>query len=164
MTGFGIFVSGGIATYIADSVVRSNSGNGITVLGGAPHVFVSDTRVADNGQNGIVHQSGTLTLDRVRIQGNAFTGLAVSPQPGPVQALVRDSQFSRNSNGVDVDSVTGEVADVTVEGSAAFNNTFDGFRAQTGGTGVAVLAVNRSVVSRNSNNGIIADGAGATVY
>ena len=146
----------GAALHVQNCVIRNfaNAGSGDGLLMRATdrnlHLFVSDTAIYNNGGhsgNGAILielQAGgggaEVVLDRVRLQDN-IEGLFIDSRNGTgpgVHVIVRDSVMSGNlANGIRA---------LTVAGHAP-----------------AFAVVERSAMVSNRQNGILADGPGATL-
>jgi hypothetical protein len=98
------FNSGGSLT-VRDSVIRNLMGNGITFTPSAStltKLFVSNTLVSDNGNNGIrIGPAGSASvaafLSEVEI-ANCFNGIVVDASGGGVNVMVRNSSIINNSS------------------------------------------------------------------
>jgi hypothetical protein len=125
---------------------------------------ITDTTVRDNASYGILIESGSGTLDRVRAESNVNVGVQINTSSGVlVRALIRDSVASANSgHGFAVFSGSGRTALVTIENSGAFDNSGSGFAGATSG-GTTVLTVHQSVATQNTGSGVLGSGSGATV-
>lgn len=154
----GIRIDGSVTEiFISDSVVRSNTNEGIGIFSGSPIVFVKDTRVTHNGtaiadeRYGIFVAAGRLTLDRVTVNANG-RGLGAKPNPvANVQVAVRDSDFSEAIEGLNFVATTqSSVVGATVERSTIRGNTA-GIFVQANAVGVAAVRVTDSVLSGNDH-------------
>ena len=153
------FNSGGSLT-VHDSVIR-NFRDGIEFGGIAStpnQLFVSNTLVSDNGNNGIgifPASTGTtkVVLDHVKMVQNGGDGLAVSSSR-TVNVTVSDSVSANNgSSGIDVSATGG--TNVFVRNSTIANNANNGLLV--GGSGCpgvgvpnAIILVSRSTITGNA--------------
>jgi Right handed beta helix region len=141
----GIAFNSGGSLIVRDSVIRSFSSDGISfgpTASTPSHLFVSNTLLSDNGQNGIgISPSGTGnvsgTLDRAAMENNGGNGLQIQSTSGSLNFTVSDSVSSDNgANGINVSS-SDPVVNVMVRNSTIANNANDGLLA--GGSGCTGL-------------------------
>jgi hypothetical protein len=138
LDGIGFF--GGGTLHVENCAINHFSARGIVVDPNAnSHIFIKDT-VLRNAHSGIVlgfANSATITasLDNVRVENNSTDGILV--QTNAVTASVRNSVIAGNGTGVNV-------------------QTF-------GSTTQQVLNLESSIVSGNSSDGILSDGANSTI-
>src|SRR5262249_13960106 len=129
---------------------RKNGAVTVFVPGGNSQLFVSDTIIfnkgANSGANGGInivpatHGTANVVLDRVQMENN-------------VNGLVVNGQFA-----------TGVGAHVILRDSVISGNVGNGVWSLTsGGHAPAFVLVERSSLVNNSQNGILANGPGATV-
>jgi hypothetical protein len=137
-----IFNSGG-SLAVRDSVIRNFSGVGIDFVGASTvnTLFVSNTLISDNGDNGIAignNVSGTTigVLDHVALENNALDGLIVSTPDQTINITVSDSVIANNG----------------AYGILALAN---------GATPVSIMVRNSTIA--NNNTGLIANGNPATL-
>jgi hypothetical protein len=140
----GISFVSGAALHVHNCVIRkSTNGIDFTPASGTSELTVADSVIADISTIGIrVVPTGSAgaqaTLDRVRVEngghGIVFGG---STTTGSIAATVRDSVSAGNSAGT-------------------------GIHVEESGGGTTVVTVDRSA-SVNNGNGIVANGAGATI-
>jgi len=141
--GSGLRLNSAYALTITNCVFRNHTGNGISIFTSTDsNVAVSNTLVADNGQDGIM----------------------IAPGGSPhVQATLSRIEAYRNSgNGVVVDGAfSAGTIDVTVADSVAGGNGKVGFfSVASANQSVASMTVVRSVAS-NNGTGVAATGAHA---
>jgi hypothetical protein len=149
------FISGGTLT-VRDCVIRNFAAYGIDYN---PHsstlsqLFVSNTLVSDNGQDGIqilAEGYGTTTgvLDHVQLQHNSWSGLNVLTDTQAINITVSDSVIANNgSNGVIVASPgDGTPLSVMVRNSTIANHPGFGLAANNLG---ANIRVTRSTITGN---------------
>ena len=135
-----VFNSGGTLN-VRDSVIRNFSSRGIYFTpSGSSQIFVSNTLIADNGDQGIyIFSSGAQTvsgtLERVSLQFNANDGLRVT--------------YAANAN-------------ITVSDSVSTNNGFGITAFATSST--TNIFVRNSVIANSSNTGLVANGVGAVIW
>jgi hypothetical protein len=155
------FVSGKSLT-IQKSFVRNFSNSGISFAPGASAtLFVSDTAVANNANNGIVVASGSGTvkgaLSRVNASGN---GVGILASGSGVSLAVTDAVASNNGYGIGVSSSAVTVRNLTASansvGIAADQSTAVVGVAQSTitGNGTGWQATNGAQVQSYGNNNV----------
>jgi hypothetical protein len=139
--GNGIRMLAGASLTVEDCQIYGFTGRGIDVVTStASQVFVKDTVIRNNpGASG-----GGILLSR--------TGA------GSVMATIDRVRLERNRFGVRVE----DAARATVRDSSASNNGTNGFVAFSAG-GASTLTLEHSLAADNTNNGVSALGAAATV-
>jgi hypothetical protein len=124
-------------------------------------LFIENSTITNFTKNGIfVEPSGTaqLSVDQVKVRGNAGSGLLVEPGgSGSASVTVSNSHFDHNGIGVSAD----DNSYVTISGSTASHNTNQGFLALSV-KNPAVLNL-ESCVSTDNIDGIQASGAKAVI-
>jgi hypothetical protein len=153
----GIQFNSGASLTIENSVIRHVTSRGIKFFPiAASNLLVSNTLVADNGQEGIyVASTGagsivTAVFNRVEVNNNGGHGIIVdgSNNPGTVNATVSDSVAARNSAvGFFAYSTTGQAPATLVLFHSVAANNFYGIGAN--GVG-ATLRAAQSVVTGNT--------------
>jgi serine protease len=94
---YGIWIRSGSFVSIRRCIVRENYLEGIVVYRGGASAGVSDTRVCDNGFNGIrLEQAASLFVTRCQVTGNGSTGLGLYDG---LEALVESTDVSQNGPG-----------------------------------------------------------------
>jgi hypothetical protein len=173
MTGNGIFVvlsSGSVSVQIRNTSVRSNGGVGLWVAGGVPAVQIVDSDFSLNGYGngvspplpGIVMNSGTLNAQRIVANANAQFGVTAAAEIGStVVATISDSMISGNKGGANVASQPGGggSSSLTLVRSTLSRNTGDGLFADGSGTGAISLAASDAAVTENTGAGVSVNGA-----
>ena len=176
-------------TGVIASILNAGGINGVIVNAGINDVVTLRNITingAGTGLNGIrLLQAGALHLEGVVISGDTGIGVEIAPSPGtPVQVTVTDTIVRDCAGGglhllplggpltVTVDnsrferSLYGIRAEdgavVTVNRSVASNNTNSGFRTSSASAPVQ-LNVESSVASNNGNNGVATGGANSTI-
>jgi hypothetical protein len=164
------FISGGSLT-VRDSVIRNFTQDGI--LFGPPHttnpteLFVSNTLVSDNGNNGINIMPAYLgttdgVLNHVEMERNGGAGLAVTTSSSQsINVTVSDSVSASNGYGISAESDGGTPVNVMVRNSTIANNGHDGLLAD--GTGASIRAT-RSTITGNATAWAIGPGGQVTSY
>jgi hypothetical protein len=152
----GIVFTIGKSLTITNCVIRDFTSRSIDFIpSGASVLFVSDTQVSNNGNDGIlVSPSGTGTakavLDRVAANGNVLHGIAITnaTTTGAVNAIVADSVAANNGGmGFFVGSGSGPATtSVLLVRSVAYSNNTG--LAANGAS--ATLRVAQSTVTRNT--------------
>jgi hypothetical protein len=140
------FVSGTVL-HVHDSVIRKASyGIRFAPVSGISKLIVADSLIADANVDGInVAPSGNggarVVLDHTRVENSLGTGMLFSGDSttGSIRATVRDSAATGNG--------------------ASFGS---GIAATESGSGTVSLMIDRTAVV-NSNTGVLAFGAGATI-
>ena len=152
--GEGIALQTGSALHVQNCVIRNfeaGQGDGINMENsGNTQLFVSDTIVFNNGFNSF---SG---------------GIVVAPQSaGTVNAVLDRVHLENNIDGLRIDGTLGFGggigSHVIVRDSVLSGNAGSGIHALTGGHAAAFAVVTRSSMVNNKQNGILADGARATL-
>lgn len=149
--GFGSTLSSGVNGFIVN--VTTNPGTSTVVL---RNLSINGVRRCVTGgcqgTNGIRYLAGAkLIVDNCQILGFSTNGIdATKTSAG--QLIVKDSTFDDVNIGIRVTTTVGSLS-----------TTIDNCRIQGGTTGVdgltgAVISVNNSVISHNSNFGLIAEG------
>ena len=134
------FLAGG-ALHVEKCVIHGFTGKGIDAQPSTTsHLFVSDTTIRNNqGPNG-----GAIFLKPVA--------------PALLLATIEDVRMQKNRYGIRVE----DGGKATVRDSVATGNGTNGYVAYSAG-GLASLMLERSVASDNTNNGVSAMGANATI-
>jgi len=165
MSNVGLYITGGIAVRISNTLARSNASDGMQLFGSGTQLFVADSSFSESGYHGILQLAGSLSVDRVRLQKNGASGLAVAPATTTetVKAFVRDSDLSGNhSTGALVQTnASGESAAVTLERSVLARNAGGIFASSLAGT--VTVALTGVLATDNLDVGIRAEGSGTTV-
>ncbi len=82
------------AAALIDCVVSGGQGAGIEVIGPVASLLLEGVDILDNAGHGVhVHDGGTVSLERCRIETNASSGLVVGTSSS---ADVRDGEIARN--------------------------------------------------------------------
>jgi hypothetical protein len=178
--------------HIERCVVSNMTQQGILAEGANGDVFVRDTEVRRNLQEGIRMDGGVrFALDRVRSEGNGAAGLSVqNGARGTARELVAERNMgygigfhggAAGSNGylaVDrafiagnsasgvsagIPAIVAATVDLVVTGSTIVNNGADGIGFGTQNAGAATATICDNTISGNRLCGIAASGAGATV-
>jgi hypothetical protein len=142
--------------YIEGCLITSFSQRGIIDERTSGNLYVTDTTVRDNAQNGIVILPvGTTTVkavfDRVRVQGNDISGIFVGAGS---QATVRDSVLTQNANaGIAVD---GSGTTCTIISTVISHNTTFGLFA---GSGASTTRISDVTITNNGNGISLSGGA-----
>jgi len=151
-----VFQSGG-ALHIQDTVIRGALGNGIafTPTSGNPELYVSDTVIADGGQqsaNVWIAPSGTagakVLLDRVRVENATNLNIAFNGgfTTGAITATLRDSTSAGGGIGVFVQEPSGGGStNVMIDRCAIVNNS-----TGVSATNDAIIRIGDSTVTGNS--------------
>jgi hypothetical protein len=159
-----VFNSGGTLN-IQDSVIRNFSSRGIYFApSGSSQIFVSNTLVADNGDQGIyIFAGGSQTLsgelDHVRLLANATDGLRVTTA-NKSHITVSNSESSNNGFGISA-FTTNSPLTVFVRNTSISNNTSTGLFAS--GI-VAEIRVTRSTITGNALDWSTGIGGEVTSY
>lgn len=150
----GIQFNTGKSLTVENCIIRHVTLRGIRFLpNAASRLSVSNSLVADNGDNGIevipVTGSGTVTaiFNRVQTNNNANNGIEISGDSGvSITASVYDSVSSGNGNsGFVILTFSGAPAKLMVFRSASVNNGFGVFAQGAG----AILRIASSLVTGN---------------
>jgi hypothetical protein len=161
----GIQLNSGGSLNIQDSVIRNFASRGVYFTpAGSSQIFVSNTLVADNGDQGIyIFSSGSQvvsgTLNRVIMQSNTNDGLRVT-NAGKANITVSDCESSNNGFGISA-LATNSPLTVVVRNSSVSNTGNTGLAAL--GTG-AVIQVTRSTLTGNNLDWSAGPGASVTSY
>ena len=161
----GIVIQDAARVRIEHCVVSRMSQMGIFHAAAAARVTVSDTIVRDNGTEGVrmVTSTGSLTLERATIEGNANTagnlgpGLYVSPNVanGRLQATIIDSLFERNGYyGIWADAGASATVLVSIDRSTISEHGIHGVYVSGSASSILRVAVQRSTLSRNGGAGL----------
>jgi len=173
MSDNGIFVflsTGSISVQIRNTLVRSNGGAGLWVAGGVPNVQIVDSDLLLNGYGngvspplpGIVINSGTLNAQGIVANANAQFGVVAAADIGAtVGATISDSMISGNKGGAVVASspAGGGQSSLTMVRSTISRNSGDGLFADGSGTGAISLAASDAAVTENAGAGVSLNGA-----
>jgi hypothetical protein len=135
----GVQFNSGDTLNVQDSVIRNFGNVGIQVepsSSNPTHIFVSNTRVSDNGGDGINFTTGgtgttTGVLSHVEMANNVGNGLTVTNASGPVSSI-----------------------NVTVSGSVCTDNAADGIAATPTGGATMQIMVRNSTIANNSLSGL----------
>jgi hypothetical protein len=151
-----VFNSGGTLT-VRDCVIRNFAAYGIDFKPNSStlsQLFVSNTLVSDNGQDGIqiiADDFGTTTgvLDHVQLQHNSWSGLNVLSGTQTINITVSDSVIANNgSNGVIASSTSGTPIPVSVMVRSSTIANHPGFGLAAVDVG-ATIRVTRSTITGN---------------
>ena len=155
----GIQINGGSAMHVVRSTVRSNASNGIRASAAFSQVFIEESRLADNALRGLLAEQGTVSVNRTAVENNGDQGIQVQPASGMVSVAVRDSLIVGNSATglLATATLAGDVANVSIESTAAMRNGSSGFAASTS-VGTVNLVVSGSASIDNGGNGVLAFG------
>jgi hypothetical protein len=150
-------------TGVIASILNSGGVNGVIVNAGVNDVVTLRNITingAGSGLNGVrLFQAGALHLEGVVISGNTGIGVEITPSPGaPAQIMLTDTIIRDCAGGGLHLLPLGGPLTVTVDNSR-FERSLYGIRAEDG----AVVMVNRSVASNNTNTGFRTASAGAPV-
>jgi len=158
----GIQINGGSAMHVVRSTVRSNASNGIRASAPLSQVFIEESRLADNALRGLLAEQGIVSVNRSAVENNGDQGIQVQPASGMVSVAVRDSLIAGNSAAglLVFAALASDVANVSIEGTAAMRNGSSGFVASTS-VGTVNLVVSRSASIDNGGNGVLAFGYAA---
>jgi hypothetical protein len=160
------FHSGG-SLIVRDSVIRSFSSAGIAfgpTASTPSQLFVSNTLLSDNGQDGIqIAPSGTGnvagTLDRVAMENNGADGLNVTASGQTINVTVSDSVSAGNGlDGIAVSASSGRVNALVRNSTIANNN--NGLNSSGGASASANLLVTRSAITGNTQAWVATGGGG----
>jgi hypothetical protein len=165
------FKSGGtlnIENCVVDGFT-SSTGIGLYAPG---NTLVKDTVVRNNGFGFFVDPmttgtAMTITMDHVRVDGNGI-GFFVVPGDdtaatvGAVNAVIRNSSISNNSNGVDISPQVGVVS-VKLERCLIANNSDIGIGVNTISPASASVTISNCTLSRNAGVGFHI-GLGTTIF
>ena len=165
----GIDIQAAARVRIEHCVVSRMSLMGIFHRAAGAQVTVSDTIVRDNAEEGIrmVTSTGSITLERATIEGNATTagnlgpGLYVSPNvaTGRLQATIIDSLFERNGlYGIWADAGASATVLVSIDRSTISEHGDHGVLVTGSSSGALRVTVQRSTLSRNSGAGLEGSG------
>src|SRR5262245_14836789 len=112
-------------------------------------LFVINSRISANTNNGIIVASGRATIDNTQINGNpSAIGVNVN---GNAIATVRNSLIAGNSTGLA--AITNPAAVLNVENCVVTHN-FNGITVNSGTT----ARVSNSTIVSNTSNGMVNDG------
>jgi len=148
----GIAFNSGSTLRVQNCVIRNFSSDGIQFSPDAStQLFVSNTLVSDNGNDGIAivaNGSGTTTgvLDHVTMENNHSDGLYVVTAAQTVNVTVTDSVSANNVSDGIFAILSGGTINIMARNSTIANNSGDGLLAQ--GTG-ATISVTRSTITGN---------------
>jgi Right handed beta helix region len=163
----GVQFRAGRSLTITNCVFRNHTGIGIDFIpngSGASSLAVSNTLVADNGNQGIfigsvANATVQAVIDRVRMVNNSQNGLAVSggfSTGGAIKVAVTDSVSANNgAAGYGIFSIAGTPASLMLMRSAAANNSV-GVEA---GNAATVLRLGRSSITGNGTTARATGGA-----
>jgi hypothetical protein len=164
----GIQINSGGSLTVRDSVIRNFTADGIHFgPTGSSQIFVSNTLISDNGNNGInINAAGSGTtngvLDHVQIQNNGAAGLIVDTAAQTVNVTVSNSVSSNNTlSGIFGISNTGTSVNTMVWNCTIANNGLDGLEA--GGAG-ATVRVTRSTITGNNTGWAVLPGGVVSSY
>jgi hypothetical protein len=156
----GIEFNTGGSLNVQNSVIQNFTNSGIGFFPNASSsLFVSDTLLADSGIGLQIGPTGsgtvTAVLNRVEADNNIpVDGLSITGafgSGGSITATVSESIISGNTNGIDVNSTSGQaVTKVTVFHSVVANSQFNGVTAN-GANATVTLA--QSSVAGNAGSG-----------
>ena len=141
--------------------VSNLANRGLWLRASSSMAFVSDSTFRYNSP-GVEVNSGTVTLDRVRLENNGSSGLLVAPAPfDTAVAIVRDTLASSNVGvGFQANSASGTTARLSANRTSSFANGGYGFRAV--GAGTTTVIVSDSSATENLLGGVGSFSAGAT--
>lgn len=150
----GIAFSNGAELHIDGCVISNLTADGLAATAG--RVFVHDTLIRSNGGNGISVLGAAIHVERSRLQANALYGIYAA---STARVDVRDSLVADN-NSIGILVIAGSLTRVDVESTTISGNRQNGvwMLASTGNK--AEVTITRSVVARNGEAGVY-DGIGA---
>jgi hypothetical protein len=161
----GIQFNTGGTLNVRDSVIRNFTGDGIFFQPNSStlsQLFVSNTLVSDNGNNGIdigPTGSGTTSgvFNHVDIENNAGNGLNVSTGSQTINMTFGDSVSANNALTGVLALSSGGTPSVMVRTSTIVNNGVNGLQAQ--GSGATVLTTRSTITGNNSGWATFTGGA-----
>jgi hypothetical protein len=170
--GTGIAFNSGGTLNIENCVVDGfTSSTGIGLYAPA-ETFVKDTVVRDSSFGFFVDPMTTgtaltITMDHVRVDGNTIglfvvPGDATAATVSAVNAVIRNSSISNNSNGVDISPQVGVVS-VGLERCLIANNSDIGIVVNTTSPASASATISNCTISRNAGVGFHI-GLGTTIF
>lgn len=143
---YGIRMLSGTEIIISKCSIRNMLQDGINITGPA-FAWVYESKSTDNSGNGFSIINGAVTIDSSNFENNALSGVVVS---NGSTGIVKNSTATANALfGILVFATTGASSGGYVESSALMGNLQGGAESGTNGTGVAVIDVVRSTVSKN---------------
>jgi hypothetical protein len=160
----GILLNAADRVRVENCVISNMGAQGIYHQADNADVIVLDTVSRDNGDGGIalVAQNASIVLDHVRSEHNVNVGFYIAPVVPALfaKATITDSLFANNGgNGIWADSVGSAVTTVMVERTTVTGNPGGGIQATSGAAGsVVFLTVNRSTFIGNQPFGVHALG------
>jgi hypothetical protein len=140
---------------IIDKCTLSDLPGKAVFIGGALSLQVRDSEIRNAGSSGIELSAGgaSATLTRVTLAGN-YTALEVNPATGTVKYNIRDSLFTGNVFGIDMNGTGASSIVAVIATSQIVDSTLDGVSNGTNGT--VFLTMTGNVVANNKRDGIYA--------
>jgi len=141
-----------------DNIIVSNMGAQGVVTSNSGTLVISDSVFRHNAGDGISQQAGSLTLERVRSEGNEGRGLYA---PTGATASIDSSSFQQNfGEGIRVE----DGGKVSVRASVISGNQSDGIFVNAFNSGaVTIVELDNCMIDANSNNGIEAHASGVAL-
>jgi hypothetical protein len=143
----GVEVIAASQVHIEKCVIASFANAAVNFHPASGFLFVTDTSIQNNTNNGIVVSTGRATIENLHANANG-SGVTVN---GNAIATVRNSYFG--GNGVGVQAIVNGAAVANIHNSVLTNNTF----AVTA-TNTATVRISNSMIASNSNTALNNDG------
>jgi hypothetical protein len=180
----GIYVSGPAKVRVSNCTIANFSMSGVTALESDTSLDIHDTVIRGSNIGVLLQPLVSATLDRVQIVGNSVAGLTTTTSdfwPRGPGVTVKRSVVSANGYGMYLsglstveDSLVSDNAGVGVQASASSTSgitntvqlvrntlTRNGDGASAGG--LVVLHAKNNLITQNTQDGLVASGAGTTV-
>ncbi|MCW1958433.1 MAG: right-handed parallel beta-helix repeat-containing protein, partial [Mycobacterium sp.] len=150
----GISLGASSGSEVSGFIVSNNGGQGIAVTG-ADNLSLTDNAIINNGKNGIIATSGSMTVSGSSITGNTFNGIEVD---GVENVTITNTTISGNGAGANGTKYNGvlltDSSKVSISNTTVSGNAGDGILSSTSDD----VELKQNVISGNAAKGIVVDG------